>query len=135
MTDAGTHAGFLANWRGRIKPGTVVDSPIDFSDILPTIAETAGLPKPNYADGQSLIPLVTGHEEKARGWVFMSYARNPASPADYRHFARDKRWKLYSDGSLYDLSNNIDEQSPATGPDADAARKRLQAILDSVLKS
>lgn len=134
MTDAGTHVGFVANWPGRIKPGTVVNSPIDFSDILPTVAETAGLPKPDYADGQSLIPLVTGHEEKARGWVFMSYARNPASPADYRHFARDERWKLYSDGSLYDLSKDVDELAPLTGPDTDAVRKRLQGILDSVLK-
>lgn len=133
MTDAGTHVGFVANWPGRIRPGTVVNAPIDFADVLPTLADVAGLPIPEYADGQSMLPLVTGHEDKARGWVFISYARNPESPADYRHFVSDTRWKLYSDGKIFDLSNDIDELSPAIGPGADGARKRLQPILNRIL--
>ena len=135
MTDAGTHVAFAMNWPGHIKPGTVVNAPIEFSYVLPTIAEVAGQPVPDFADGQSLIPLATGHEDKARGWIFMSYARDPASPADYRHFARDERWKLYADGSLYDLSKDIDELTPVTGAESGDTRKCLQAILDRVLKS
>ena len=32
----------VANWKGRIKPGAVIDSLTDFADVLPTIADGTG---------------------------------------------------------------------------------------------
>lgn len=134
-TDAGTHVGFVASWPGRIKPGTVIDAPIDFADVLPTMAETAGIPIPKYADGESLLPLLEGKSDKARGWVFISDADEHEKPIKYRSFVRDQRWKLYDDGTLFDLSKDLSETNPATGPEADRAREKLQPILDRILKS
>jgi hypothetical protein len=46
---------------------------------------------------------------------------------------RDKRWKLYASGELYDVQADVLEQNPdPTGPEAAEARKRLQAVLDSM---
>jgi hypothetical protein len=45
-------------------------------------------------------------------------------------FARDQRWKLYSDGRLYDISNDVLEQHPLS--DDGPARQKLQAALDSM---
>jgi hypothetical protein len=46
---------------------------------------------------------------------------------------RDKRWKLYADGELYDVPADTLEQNPnPSDPEAVAARKRLQAVLDSI---
>jgi len=133
MIDAGTHVGFVANWPGHIDAGTIVDSPIDFADVLPTMADAAGIPIPEYADGQSLLPILGGDDREARGWIFMSYADEDVSPPTYRYFVRDQRWKLYDDGALYDVPNDRDEVNPVSGPETEAVRERLQAILDEIL--
>ena len=50
-----------------------------------------------------------------------------------KRFVRDKRWKLYANGDLYDVSADTLEQNPnPAGREAAEARKRLQAVLDSI---
>ena len=43
-------------------------------------------------------------------------------------FARDQRWKLYNDGRLYDISEDVLEQNPVTQGGGEA-RAKLQAVL------
>src|SRR5690606_36638840 len=98
MTDAGNRVAFVANWPGTIQPGTVIDSPIAFSDVLPTIADVTGSPIPEGTDGQSFLPLLKGDSSHARGWIFQSYSKDGPGTAPYRCFVRDANWKLYADG-------------------------------------
>ena len=58
----------------------------------------------------------------AADWPRPEKGKKPA------HFARDKRWKLYSDGRLIDVKNDVMEKSPAS--DRDQIRATLQAVLD-----
>jgi arylsulfatase A len=132
MIDDGTHVAFVANWPGTIKPGTVVESPIDFSDVFPTITDVTGAPTPSDLDGQSMLPLLKGDESNARGWAFVDYSKSGKPP--YRHFIRTERYKLYSDGKLYDIPNDWMEKSPLTSPETDGVRKRLQTTMDEILK-
>lgn len=134
MTDAGTRVAFVANWPGQIRPGTIVDSPIDFADVLPTVGEVTGSKIPAGSDGQSFLPLLRGDASKARGWIFMSYSRSGPANTPFKCFVRDAQWKLYADGSLYNVPNDWLEQAPATGREAVEARRRLQPILDRILK-
>ena len=133
MQDAGNRVAFVANWPGTIKPGTIVDSPIGFADVLPTVAEVTGSTLPTAHDGQSLLPLMQGDSSNARGWMFQSYSKSGPGTAPYRCFVRDANWKLYADGSLYNVPNDWLEKSPVTGPEGEAHRKRLQPILDRIL--
>jgi arylsulfatase A len=133
MIDDGTHAAFVANWPGVIKPGTVVKSPVDFADVFPTIGEVTGAPLPADLDGQSMVPLMKGDESNARGWVFIDYSLNGPAKDPFRHFVRDSRYKLYSSGELYDVPNDWMEQNPLTNPETADVRKRLQTIMDGIL--
>ena len=133
MEDAGNRVAFVANWPGQIKPGTVIDAPVGFTDVLPTIAEVTGSTVPTVADGQSFLPLLKGDESQARGWIFQSYSKNGPGTAPYRCFVRDANWKLYADGSLYNVPHDWLEKNPVTEPQGDAVRKRLQPILDRIL--
>ena len=133
MTDAGNRVAFVANWPGQIKPGTVIDSPICFSDVLPTVADVTGSTVPSGSDGQSFLPLLLGDDSQARGWVFQSYSKNGPGKAPYRCFVRDAEWKLYADGSLYNVPNDWLEKNPVTGPKGEKPRQRLQPILDRIL--
>jgi arylsulfatase A len=134
MTDAGNRVAFVASWPGHIDAGAVVNSPIDFADVMPTIAEVTGAELPENSDGQSILPLLRGDASGARGWVFMSYSRQGPGTAPFRCFVRDAEWKLYADGSLFNVPNDWLEHSPVTGARGDRARTRLQPILDRILK-
>ncbi len=134
MTDAGTRVAFVANWTGQIESGTVIDSPIDFADVLPTVGDVTGSRIPDGTDGRSFLPLLRGNESEGHDWIFVSYSHDGHEEEPFRCFVRDERWKLYADGGLYDVPNDWLEQSPATGKKADQARKRLAPILQNVLK-
>ena len=134
MTDAGTRVAFVANWPGQIEPGTVIDSPIDFADVLPTVGDVTGSKIPEGTDGRSFLPLLRGDTSKVRDWIFMSYSKDGLERVPYRAFVRDERWKLYSDGRLFDVPNDWLEESPAKGKEARQARSRLSPILNGILK-
>jgi arylsulfatase A len=133
MQDAGNRVAFVANWPGQIEPGTVIDSPISFCDVLPTIAEVTGSTVPAGSDGQSFLPLLRGDSSRARGWIFQSYSKDGPGTAPYRCFVRDAQWKLYSDGSLYHVPNDWLEKNPVTGPEGAEPRRQLQPILERIL--
>ncbi len=124
----------MANWLGEIKPGTVVDLPVGFTDVLPTIADVTGSSVPEGSNGQSYLPLIQGDMSQARGWVFQSYSVNGPGSAPYRCFVRDANWKLYADGSLFNVPQDWLEQKPVVGREGADSRRRLQSILDRVLK-
>ena len=128
MTDAGCHVPFIARWPGTTPAGRACDDLIDFSDVLPTLAELAGAPLPEGVtlDGRSFAPQLRGEPGTPRAWVYIQLNKQRA--------ARDKRWKLHGDGKLFDTAADPFEKTPLQpgDPDADAARPRLQAVLDSL---
>jgi arylsulfatase A len=137
LTDAGTHVPFVANWPGTMPAGRVCDDLIDFTDFLPTLAEAAGARGigDGHLDGRSFLPQLRGEKGNPRDWVFCHYFRNAGDPVQC--YVRDKRWKLYTNGNLFDLDSDPLEERPSTFGAEDiaaaTARKRLQAALDSLL--
>ena len=135
-TDAGTHVPFIANWPGTIPIDRVCDDLIDFTDFLPTLAQATGSPVPKdlTLDGRCFLPQLKGKKGNPREWVFCHYFRDPGNPI--QRFARDKRWKLYQNGNLFDVQTDPLEQKPlapsASSATATAARRRLQVVLDSL---
>ncbi len=134
MIDDGNRVPFIANWPETIKPDSVIHSLIGFADFWPTIAELTGSKRSPITDGQSFLPLLKGITANARPWLFQSYSVHGPSSAPFRCFTRDADWKLYSDGSLYNVPNDWLEAHPVTGPEGEKHRKRLQKALDQVLK-
>jgi len=137
-TDAGTHVPLIASRPGHTPRGAVCDDLIDFSDFTPTLADAAGVLPPEGAklDGQSFLPQITGKPGDPREWIFCFYHPRPKrEETEAKRFARNKRWKLYGDGNLFDLRTDPFEENPipANSRDTDAARARraLQAAIDS----
>jgi arylsulfatase A-like enzyme len=126
--DAGTHVPFIAWWPGRIAPG-VADDLVESTDILPTLAELAGAQLPVPCDGISLVPRLLYGTPSPRQAIYGWYARGGPTSGKVEIWARDRRWKLYDDGRMYDVLADPGEQSPAAAADPQA-RLRLQAELD-----
>ena len=132
-TDAGTRVALIANLPGKVPTGTVTDDLVDFSDMMPTIAAMTGasLPKGAILDGVSFASRLSGRKGKPREFVYIYNEPIPGPIPKPTIFARDQRWKLYSDGRLYDISSDALEQHPINeGPEG--VRRRLQAVLDSM---
>jgi len=131
-TDGGTHVPLIANWPGTIAAGST-EALIDFSDMLPTMVDLAGIEPPIDSDGHSFAGALTGGAYQERDWIVVWYDHRQGGT---RWFTRDRRWKLYNDGRLYDVpADTLEEEPipPGASPEADAARARLQAVLDSLV--
>ena len=142
--DYGTHVPLVVNWPGKVPGGRVVDDLICFSDLFPTMVEAAGLPAKKITDGDgwSFWPQCLGHPGKKREWIYCYYFPRPSSAKyndKYSHyevrFARDKRFKLYDNGELFDTIEDVLERHPiavdTAGPRARSARRVLQQAIDS----
>ena len=135
--DAGSRVPYMAWGPGIVKGGSVSDSLVNLNDILPTLADLAGvsLPIDHPQDGVSLLPLLASGQPLARENIFIHYEpRWPTSkPARY---AFDRRWKLYEGGGFFDmqadpLENNALDIRALEGASI-AAYKALSARIDAM---
>ncbi|WP_420321194.1 sulfatase-like hydrolase/transferase [Flagellimonas sp.] len=112
-TDAGTHVPFIANWKGKIKAGSINNNLIDFTDFLPSILEAATSQKltRNLSDGLSFYPQLIGEEHIARDWVFCHYDPNWGK-FEPKRYVQDKTWKLYENGELFNIQEDPLEKNP-----------------------
>jgi arylsulfatase A-like enzyme len=139
-TDAGTRVPLIASWKGKAAAGRVCDDLVDSTDFIPTMFELAGAAVPKGMDGRSFLPQVQGKAGKPREWTYCWHDPRPGfAKENYTklvEYARTKRFKLYNDGQLFDVPADVLEQKPiAAGQgskEAEAARKKLQAVLQSM---
>lgn len=136
MTDAGTRVPLVASWPGTIAAGGVSEDLVDFSDFLPTVLETVGLPVPSGLDGHSFLSRLKGKSAyRPRSWVYIYYNPRPERTRPQR-FVRDQRFKLYGNGRFFDVANDVEEQQQlvdfARDPVAVAAHRRLKAAMASM---
>lgn len=115
MYEGGIRIPFIVRWPGRIRPGTTSDTPIFTPDVLPTLAELAGVTPavPANIDGVSLVPELLGRGRLPRE-RFLYWEWNGAHFANYEpkfQAVRQGDWKLLRhqlDGpwELYDLGRD-----------------------------
>ncbi len=135
MTNAGTRVPLIGYWKGKTAKGKVNHDLIDFTDFYPTLAQAAGaqLPRDKIVDGKGFFPQLLGEKGDPREWVYCHYDPHWGKFKPGR-FARNHRWKLYSDGRLYDVKNDPLEQRPLKEGEESKkekqARRQLKQILD-----
>jgi arylsulfatase A len=106
LTDWGTRVPTLAVWKGVITPGQSWNDLLDFSDILPTLAELTGgaLPADAKLDGHSFAALLRGEGHSTRRWAYAEHRG--------RFFVKTQDRKLYSTGEFYNTEADPFEKSP-----------------------
>lgn len=140
-TDAGTHVPLIGSWPGVIQPG-VSDHLVDSTDFIPTLLQAAGKPLGDKSglDGMSFYNQLAGAPSAApqREWIYSFYDPRPGWDKDQftrKVSARDRRWKLYEDGSFFDIANDpLEQHSIAAANDDEAmaaARKQLGSVLET----
>ena len=131
-TDAGTHVALFGYQPGTVPAGSVSDDLVEFTDFMPTIANATGATPLFPTDGQSFLPQLHGEKGNPRETVFVYYWPRPEKGEPLR-FVRNKRWKLYGDGRLIDVQNDVLEKTPVKSPKSDTIRQTLQAAMNRML--
>ncbi len=118
--EGGLRIPFLVRWPKHIKPGQVSDHLCYFPDIMPTLAELAGVESPKDIDGISIVPTLLG--EKAAGRKQQTheylYWEDPKSVAvrwgNYKAIkpAKSKTFELYDLGADVEEAHNIAADHP-----------------------
>ena len=128
-TDAGTHVALFGYQPGTVPAGQVSKDLVEFSDFVPTIAAATGVTPLSPTDGRSFLPQLHGKKGQPRESIFVYYLPRPEKGEPLR-FVRHQRWKLYGDGRLIDVQNDVFEKTPVKGPQFKAMRQALQATMN-----
>lgn len=132
--DAGTRVPLLVKWPAEIEAAQVNADLVDFTDMLPTICEAAGISVPSDLDldGQSFLPILKGEEMETRSWIYSWYSRN-GELEKARVFARNQRYKLYDTGEFYEVPADYLEENPLAADSLDANQAQVFTELKAVL--
>lgn len=144
-TDGGSHAPLIVNCPGTVPAGIVTDDLVEFSDVMPTLANISGAALPDVTlDGRSFWPQCRGEKGNPRKWIFQYYYPKFTKAAQ-KHgqgikgneivWAQNQHYKLYRDGSLYAIADRYETKviQPGTGPEkAETSRRILQEAIDSM---
>lgn len=110
-TENGINSPFIVNGPGLVPQGIVTDALVDFTDLLPTLADLANTPVPaDYdIDGQSFADLILGKSNDTnRKHILSMGGKNEAKVSEqgvenqfnYRdRVIRDKQYKLFINAS------------------------------------
>ena len=118
----------IVTYPGIKAPGKSTNSVVETLDIFPTLCDLAGLPKPTFADGVSLRPILD--DPAAPGHVAISYKGSSQTIRTATH-----RLITHKGGGaeLYDHTSKEGETKNIAGDNKDLVTK-LKAQIDKRLK-
>jgi arylsulfatase A-like enzyme len=130
LWEGGIRVSWLAQWKGRIPAGRVLETPVIQLDILPTaLAAAGGTPQPEWKlDGTNLLPLLEGKADKLdRDTLYWRFG--------VQYAVRQGDWKLVKAGlaqpvQLFDLRADRHEQDDLAAKQPEKV-KALQALWDA----
>lgn len=142
-TDGGCHAPLIINCPGTVVEGVETDDIVDFSDVMPTLAEITSAELPAVKlDGRSFWPQCIGQTGNPREWIFQYYLPKFKEAAEvhgagksYIIWAQDQKYKLYSHGKFIEVKDRHELRNIPLGTgseEAEAARRKLQAAIESM---
>jgi len=118
MYDVSMQAPLLMSWPGKILAGTVNTNMSQTIDYAPTMLDAAGIKVPDFMQGVSLVPAITGKRKLLpRHNLYYHFYEYKADHTVLQHLGvRGERYKLIyfypvNEWELYDLKTDPDEQN------------------------
>ena len=145
MSKRGVHVPLIADWpryrEAFDRMGHTNNGLVDFTDFFTTFADLAAaeLPRGRVMDGVSLSGALRGEQAGTpREFVFCHYWGFGRREEDARTSLHDGRWKLYDEGSFFDLADDPEEASPIRRDEVDeplrARREQMKQELGRILR-
>lgn len=131
LYEGGIRVPFIARWPGEIPAGVTNDQIVAFWDILPTLAQIAGLPAPSKIDGISILPSLLGQKQKQHEYLYWDYGHVRKT---FKQAIRMDRWKAVRIGvdeplELYHLRDD-----PGETTDLAAKHPEIVTKIESLME-
>jgi arylsulfatase A len=144
-TRYGTSDPLVAYWPSVIPSGRVSATLIDYTDILPTLADIAAIPKPStygILDGISFFDNLTGVKGKDRGWVFCHWDNNLRDAKPVIRYVNDATYKLYDNidesKNFFNIAKDSYEKNPIPNslltPEEKIIKNNFKTVLSQMHK-
>ncbi|MBN2665864.1 MAG: arylsulfatase [Bacteroidales bacterium] len=139
MYEGGIRTPMIVRWPYRVKPGSVSDHISAFWDVMPTLAEIAGIDVPAGTDGISFLPELLGKKQKKHEYLYWEFHEQGGKIA-----VRMGDWKAVklkadkgpdSTIELYDLSADEGETTDLATSNPDLVKKLEQVMNDAHVPS
>ena len=129
LYEGGIRTPMIVRWPGNVPAGKTSNAPWYFADVMPTLAEIAGVTPPANIDGMNVLPLLLGKKQRTDDRFL--YWEFPTGK-----FQQAVRWRNYkavraAPGKpleLYDLSRDIGEKNDIAKDNPDVITK-IEAYL------
>ncbi|HEY9437033.1 MAG TPA: arylsulfatase [Blastocatellia bacterium] len=123
LYEGGIRVPMIARWPKRIKAGAKSDQVWAHWDLLPTLAEVAGVKPPANIDGVSMFNALRGRRQRDHEFLYWEFHERGFSQA-----ARMGDWKAVrkspdSPLELYDLKNDLGEQNDGAAKHPEIVKK------------
>ena len=130
LWEEATRAPFIFVVPGVTKPGSMVDRPVDYMSLYPTLTDLCGIATPKHIEGTSLKPLLINPQAAWDRPAITTYLQN-------NHAIRVEGWRYihYADGGeeLYDEKADPNEwKNLANDPKFAAKKTELAKWLPTV---
>ncbi len=91
MTDRGIGVMLIMRGPGGFAGGKASDALVSHIDVYPTICDLLGIPQPDWLQGRSMMPIITGEQPEIRDAVFAEGTYHAAY--EPQRAIRTPRWK------------------------------------------
>ena len=121
--EGGVRSPLLVRWPRRIPKGTQVKPIAAAIDLLPTLADCAGIPvvSKKKLDGRSLKPLLLGQEVRWKERIIFSHWRGRVS-------ARTQNYRLDHTGKLFDMTVDPGQRVDISKTKSDSASSLREQV-------
>ncbi|UCD28249.1 MAG: sulfatase-like hydrolase/transferase [Planctomycetota bacterium] len=118
---------------GKIKPGTVIGEPVSLVDLMPTILDYVGVPRPTGVQGASLRPLIEG---RTKNWQKYSFSeRRNLQGNDVMLMIRGDRYKyVFRENEKHELYDLLNDPHENENKFTDPASRKIILKLHNELK-
>ena len=133
LYEGGIRVPLIVRWPGVIEAGSECSVPVSSIDVLPTLADLAGVKPPSSVEGTSLVPLLKQTGEFSREALFWHYPHyHHSTPAGAIRAGDYKLIEFFEDGrlELYNLRTDLSEKKNLAEAEPDRAKalhQKLQA--------
>jgi arylsulfatase A len=73
LYEGGIRVPMVVRWPGKVKPGSVCDTPLAFWDVMPTVCGMTFADLPKDTDGVSFLPALTGHQQPMHEFLYWEF--------------------------------------------------------------
>jgi arylsulfatase A-like enzyme len=138
LYEGGIRVPMIASWPDKIKAGTETNHISAFWDVMPTFCDIANIQSPDFTDGISFLPVLSGKEQKTHEYLYWEFAGYGGQQA-----VRMGKWKAVRKDirkgnmeiELYNLDDDIKEENNVAAANPDIVKKMEEIMKNEHIMS